>query len=114
MLLSCNSGNDNFYPTNCTEVYVYGLKVTVNDVMSNAIITDGLTVTSKGGNYEEQLMRLENYDFFVGVGEREGTYLIEITSNDYQMFTSANIIVSKTEDDCHVITKELEFALQPN
>ncbi len=49
----------------------------------------------------------------MGEGERDGTYIIEISSNDFQMFTLNNLVVEKTEDDCHVITEELEIVLQP-
>lgn len=114
LVASCNSDDDNSGPQNCTEVYIYGLKVTVKDNSNNAIITDGLTVTATEGSYEEELMRIENSDFFIGAGEREGTYIIEITSNDYQTYISDPVEVKKTEDDCHVITEEVEFFLESN
>lgn len=111
-LLSCNSDDPN--PQNCTEEYVYGLSVTVRDAVNNSIITEGITVTASDGSYEEQLMRIESSDNFFGAGEREGTYIIEVTSNDYQTFTSNPIVIGKTEDDCHVVTEILEFQLTPN
>ena len=113
-MLSCNSDDDNSGITICTEIFVYGLKVTVKNEVTNIIVTEGLTVTASEGSYEEQLMRIENSDYFIGAGEREGTYVIEITSNDYQTFTSNSIEVVLTDDGCHVITEELEFTLQPN
>ncbi len=114
LILSCNSDDDNSGSINCTEIFVYGLKVSVKNAVTDAIVTEGLTVTAKDGSYEEQLMSIENIDYFFGAGEREGTYVIEITSNDYQTYTSNNVVVEKTEDDCHVITEELELTLQPN
>lgn len=111
-LLSCNSDDPN--PQNCTEEYVYGLCVTVRDAVNNSIITESITVTASDGSYEEQLMRIESSDNFFGAGEREGTYIIEVTSNDYQTFTSSPIVVGRTEDDCHVVTEILEFQLLPN
>lgn len=114
LMLSCNPDDDNYNSVYCTEIFVYGLSVTVKDAVTDAIITEGITVTAKEGSYEEQLMRIENSDYFMGAGEREGSYIIEITSDDYQTFTSNTIVVEKTEDDCHVITEELEFVLQPN
>lgn len=111
-LLSCNSDDPN--PQNCTEEYVYGLSVTVRDAVNNSIITESLTITASDGAYEEELMRIENSDSFFGAGEREGTYIIEITSNNYQTFISDPIVVGRTEDDCHVVTEVLEFQLIPN
>ena len=114
MLLSCNSDDDNSYSINCTEIFVFGLKVTVKNAVTNAIVTEGLTVTADDGSYEEQLIRTENSNYFIGAGEREGTYVIEVISSTYQTFTSNNIVVGMTDDSCHVITEELEFVLQPN
>ncbi|APY08288.1 hypothetical protein BWZ20_08240 [Winogradskyella sp. J14-2] len=112
VLLSCNSDDPN--PQNCTEVYVFGLNITFKDANTQAIITDGITVTAKDGSYQEQLTRIEDSDYFLGAGEREGTYIIEVTSNNYQTFISNPILVDKTEDNCHVITRILEFQLTPN
>jgi len=114
LVLSCSSDDDNSNPNYCTEIFVYGLKVTIEDAVTNAIVTQGISVTAKEGSYEEQLMTIENSDYFIGAGEREGTYVIEITSNGYQTFTSNSIDVVMTDDGCHVITEELEFVLQPN
>lgn len=112
-LLSCNS-DDRSQQQFCTEEYVYGLKVTVKNSVTNIIITEGITIMASDGSYEEELMQIEGSDYFLGAGEREGTYVIEITSDDYQSFASNPIIVEKTEDDCHVITEDVEFFLQPN
>lgn len=114
VILSCNSDDDNTDSQYCTEIFVFGLKVTLKDAVTYAIVTEGLTVTARDGSYEEQLMRTENSNYFIGAGEREGTYVIEVISSTYQTFTSNNIVVVMTEDGCHVITEELEFALQPN
>jgi hypothetical protein len=114
LIASCNSDDDNSEPQNCTEVFIYGLKVTVKDITNNNIITEGVTVTATDESYMEELMRIENSDYFIGAGEREGTYVIEITSSDYVTFVSDPIEVEKTEDNCHVITKEVEFFLESN
>lgn len=111
-LLACNSDDSN--PQYCTEEYVYGLSITLRDAVDNTIITEGLTVTASDGFYEEELMRIENSNNFFGAGEREGTYIIEITSTNYQDFTSDPILVARTDDDCHVITEIIEFQLTPN
>ncbi|WP_138432712.1 hypothetical protein [Winogradskyella algicola] len=112
LMFSCNSDDSN--PQSCTEVYVFGLNITFKDANTQTIITDGITVTAKDGSYEEQLTMIEDSDYFLGAGEREGTYIIEVTSDNYQTFISNPILVDKTEDNCHVITQILEFQLTPN
>lgn len=112
ILISCSSDDTN--PQNCTEVYVFGLNVTIKDVNTQNILTEGITVTAKDGAYEEQLLRIEDSDYFLGAGEREGSYIIEVTSNNYQTLISNPILVERTEDGCHVITQVLEFQLIPN
>ncbi len=71
LLSSCNSDEDNS-SNYFTGSFVYGLKVTVKGGVSSVIVTDGLIVVSKNG-----------------------TYIIEILSNDFQMFTSNNVVVKK-------------------
>ncbi|MCK5401132.1 MAG: hypothetical protein KAJ28_05815 [Flavobacteriaceae bacterium] len=96
----------------CTEQFVYGLNVTVKNADTNDIITEGITVKAKDGNYEEELMYMDGFNSFIGAGERTGNYIIEITSNNYQTYTSEVIVVG--EDECHVIPRVLETLLQTN
>ena len=96
----------------CTEQFVYGLNVTVKNGDTNVIITEGITVIARDGNYEEELMNIEGIDNFFGAGERTGNYIIEITSNDYQTYISDVISVSANE--CHVIPVVIEVSLQIN
>jgi len=48
---------------------------------------------------------------FVGAGERPGTYIIHISAEGYQAFTSEEIQVMG--DECHVIPEARTFELQP-
>ena len=115
LLLNCNSDDVSEGPTQCcTEVLVYGLKVIVKDLVTANTITNGITITAEDGEYNEELFRSENSSYFTGAGESEGHYIVEVTSNNYQPFISNLISVEKTEDDCHVITQEIEVLLQPN
>lgn len=96
----------------CTEQFVYGLNITVKNADPNAIITEGITVTARDGNYEEVLVNMEGIDNFFGAGERAGNYIIEITSNDYQTYISD--VISVSADECHVIPVAIEVLLQIN
>ena len=96
----------------CTEEFVYGLQVTVRDITTNDPITNNITVIAKDGTYEEQLENMEGTIFYVGAGERPGIYIIEVTSPDYEDYTSETITVFS--DPCHVVTQRVEIMLQPN
>ena len=112
IVFSCSDSDDGDDQVNCTLELVYGLNVTVKDVNTNNIITENITVIITDGEYVEELMNTEGFDSFVGAGEREGSYIIEITSDSYQDFTSEVIEVGRTI--CHVVPESVEVLLQPN
>lgn len=105
---TCGNDDDIF----CTEVFVYGLSVTLKDANTGAIITEDVTISAIDGSYEETLMRIESSNSFLGAGERAGTYTLTIESPNYQNFTSESITVFA--DECHVIPEVLEIMLLPN
>jgi len=107
-MTQCNDDNQII----CTEQFVYGLNVTVRDANTNTIITEGISVIARDGDYEEELMQIESFDDFIGAGERPGNYTIEISGSNYQSFTSE--IINVGADECHVIGEVVEFHLQPN
>ncbi|PKA83030.1 hypothetical protein ATE92_1176 [Ulvibacter sp. MAR_2010_11] len=113
VICSCNKNNNDDGAIFCTEEFVYGLQVTVRDANTSAVLTAGeVTVTVTDGNYSETL---EFFDtVFLGAGERAGNYIITISGSNYQTFNSNTVTVSRTEDDCHVITEVLAFTVQPN
>lgn len=96
----------------CTEQFVYGLNVTVKDAITNEIVTEGIVVIARDGTYEEELMNIDSFDTFIGAGERPGNYTLEVTSLNYELFTSDVIQVGA--DECHVIGESVEILLQPN
>ena len=108
-LTTCEKDDDGII---CTTEFVYGLHITVKNANTNAIVVDGITVIARDGNYEEELININGSNNFIGAGERAGNYIIEITSNNFQTFTSETIVVGK--DECHVIPEILEVLLQPN
>lgn len=69
---SCKTNSDD-EDILCTEIFVYGLSVTLKDANTDALITEDVTVSGIDGSYEETLMRIESSNSFVGAGERAGT-----------------------------------------
>jgi len=107
---SCN--DDDIEDVFCTDIYVYGLNVTVRDASNNEILKEGITVIAKEGFYTEELMVTDSQDNFFGAGERQGIYIITVTGEGYETFVSETITVSG--DVCHVFPESSEVFLVPN
>lgn len=112
LAISCNSNDDNDGQTNCTDVFMYGLNVTVKDAVTDVTLQEGVLVKAVDGSYEETLQVEENPSaVFVGAGERAGSYVLTVSKAGYQTFTSQTITL--TADECHVIGQEITVELQP-
>jgi hypothetical protein len=110
--ISCNSNDDNAdNPTNCTEEFVYGLNVNVKDAATDAVLQEGVLVKAVDGSYVETLETVESIPTFLGAGERAGSYVITVSKDGYQTFTSP--VVTVKADICHVLTETLNVELQP-
>ena len=109
---ACSLDVDNPEESLCTQEFVYGLNVTVRDDKDNTIITEGITVIARNGDYAEELTVPEGLDIFIGAGERPGNYILEVTSDNYQPYISESIRVNA--DICHVIPRYIEILLSLN
>lgn len=107
IFLGCNDLNDDSF--HCTTEYVYGLNITLIDKETKAEITKDVKVTIQDGDYEEVLQGESS--LFYGAGERAGTYIVTVTSDNYKTFISDPITV--TEDACHVNSVSRTFELEP-
>ncbi|MDH7447262.1 hypothetical protein [Aquimarina sp. 2201CG14-23] len=101
-------------PVFCTEEARPGLEISVKDgINSDVFLVTGITVVATDNDYTETLENITNSNTFVGAFERTGTYIITISGDGYETFTSTiPIIVDK--DICHVITESREYILQSN
>ena len=105
---ACSDDDDNQTP--CTNVYTVGIVVSVSDVATAEVLSDGITVTATDGDYAEELELLQQTNKFYGAYERAGTYTITVSGAGYQPQTET---VTVTADECHVITQNVDIALQP-
>lgn len=108
---ACFCGNPDDNGVVCTEEFVYGLNVYVEDTQTNQVLTQGVTVIAVDNDYEETLMLIEGSNSFVGAGERDGVYILEISAVGYQTYTSEEIVLE--HDGCHVIPKIIDVDLIP-
>jgi hypothetical protein len=110
ILFSCKSDDDR--PILCTEEFVFGLSIEVLNADTNEPVVEGITVTARDGMYTEELQLTSDFQFYYGAGERAGNYIITISGDGYNEFTSEMIAVSA--DECHVITEFRSYSIQPN
>lgn len=109
MATQCNEDDNN--PVNCTQEARAGLNVTVQDAVSHAVLADGVTVQAIDGAYSETLERIPGSDVFSGAWERQGSYVLTVSKEGYQPYTSETITV--TADVCHVIPQNRTIQLIP-
>ena len=98
----------------CTQEAKAGLNITVKDAVTGDFLSSGVTVIAQDGSYTETLEQFPNEEVpvFIGAWGRAGTYIVTVSKEGYQTFTSEPIVV--TADICHVIPQQVTVALQPN
>lgn len=99
--VACETG------TACTEIYVYGLTVTVEEEDGTPICDAEVTATD--GSYRETLQATPGVCGYAGAGERAGTYLIRAERAGFQSAEIPNIVV--TRDECHVEPEAVALTL---
>jgi len=110
LLSTCNNNDDGVA---CTQEAKAGLNVTVSLGNLTTITGEGITVVAVDGSYSETLTYYdESNPVFSGAYEREGNYIITVSKEGFQTYTSGTITV--TSDICHVIPKMIQVNLQPN
>lgn len=108
IFLFCSSNKIDEIP--CTEEARAGLNITIKDAVTNQLLSSGITVIAKDGNYTETLEFFNvNNPVFSGAWEREGIYIVTVSGVEYVTFVSGAIIV--TSDECHVIPQQLQVVL---
>lgn len=107
---TCDNNDKNI---NCTTEAVAALSVTVSLGESNAHTTEGITVVATDGDYTETLQVEDATNpVFIGAFERQGNYIITVSKEGYQTYTSEMTVI--TRDQCHVIPELIHVALVAN
>jgi hypothetical protein len=98
----------------CTQEAKAGLNITVKDAVTDEFLSTGVTVVAQDGTYTETLEQFPNEEVpvFIGAWERVGTYVLTVSKEGYQTFTTEPIVI--TADVCHVIPQQITVELQPN
>jgi len=109
MAMQCNEDDEN--QVNCTMEARAGLNITVQDAVTHAVLTEGVSVVATEGAYSEMLELFTGSDVFSGAWERRGNYILTVSKSGYQTHTSETITV--TADVCHVIPQNRTVQLIP-
>jgi hypothetical protein len=108
MLSSCEDNeSENII---CTLNFVNGLDISLIEKSTGNIITGNVKIVAEDDNYTETMQSSENNASFTGAGERKGTYILTVTSDNYKTFISESITVNA--DECHVFTESRTFELE--
>jgi len=92
----------------CTEVFVFGVTLTLTDAAGDPVT--GATATLTSGTFSEIMQELSP-GVYSGAGERAGTYTMLIEANGFASQTVADIVVD--ENECHVIPVMRQVTLAP-
>ena len=98
----------------CTDLYAFGLSVSVSDGNTFQSICDA-TVTAVDGEYSETLQTGPSSGtscLYLGAGERPGTYTITAVKSGYMNATQSNVKV--VSDGCHVSGVAVKLTLVVN
>jgi hypothetical protein len=99
----------------CTLEYRMGLTIEVRDAGTGEPAAAGALGVARTGTYEEVLQGgrpgQDDALVLVGLGERPGTYAVEITRAGYETWAVEGVRIR--HDDCHVIPVRLVARLQP-
>ena len=90
----------------CTMEARSALMVTLVDAATGARVS-GATVRVTDGSHAENLAEFDGV--YSGAHERAGTYTIVVSHPGYQQWQRAGVVVE--EDECHVITEQVEAQL---
>ncbi|MHC4090564.1 MAG: carboxypeptidase-like regulatory domain-containing protein [Planctomycetota bacterium] len=93
----------------CTEIFAYGVNVTVTDQADEPVTGAVLTLTD--GAYSETMEELAEGEY-AGAGERAGTYTLVVGADGFEPATIEGIIVDA--DECHVIPQVRAVTLSPS
>lgn len=111
MATTCND-DDHYRNYPCTLEARAGLNVTVSLNGNPDITADGIAVTARDGNYIEDLFpNIPDTPNFSGAYERPGNYIVTVSKQGYQTYTSS--VVRVEADRCHVIPEQLSVNLVP-
>ena len=97
----------------CTTEAVAALNVTVRLGDSTIPTSEGVTVVATDGDYTETLLVQDTTNpVFIGAFERQGNYIVTVSKEGYQTYTSEMTII--TRDECHVIPELINVTLVAN
>jgi hypothetical protein len=102
-------------PVFCTDNFVWGIQVEVQDSVTSAPSASGAEVIARDGAYADTASYPPNRPDLddlplVGAGERAGTYTVTVRKSGFLDWERSDVVV--TADECHVRPVALTARLQ--
>jgi hypothetical protein len=99
----------------CTGVFVWGLRVTVQDSVTGAPAASGAQLIARDGAYADtSAFPPDRPDLdgqpLVAAGERPGTYTVTVRKSGFMEWVRTGVVV--TADECHVRPVDVAARLQ--
>jgi hypothetical protein len=107
--MTCGGCTTSSPPLECTDIFVYGLSVTVTNLKTGSPVT-GAALTLTDSAYSETMQEVAP-GHYVGAGERPGNYTLTIEAEGFSSVTITGLSV--VSDPCHVIPVGVEQSLSP-
>lgn len=100
----------------CTENFVFGLQVAVQDSSTGSAAASGAQLIAQDGAWADTVGFPPNrpdldVQPLVSAGERPGTYTVTVRKGGFRDWQRTGVVV--TADECHVHPVELTARLQP-
>lgn len=95
----------------CTDLFAYGLTVSVTDSSTQSAMSSGVSVVARDGSYVDSAAPFPGASTFALAGERAGTYSVTVRKVGYKDWVKSGIQVTK--DVCHVQPVGVTARLQP-
>lgn len=102
------SGEDSGDGTVCTEQYVYGLTVSVQDEAGGPVSGATVTAVDQVGTPQTDFEDAGDSGTFMGLGEATGTFTVTISKAG---FVTQETSVTLESDGCHVVPQILDITL---
>ncbi len=113
-MLSCGSDDNNESdPVICPTIAFPAFEIQITDAGTGIPLSDVMITVREGDTFEEILEESSGIPgTYLGVFEREGSYILVIERTNFQTIITESITVGRLDDECNTLdTQELFFSL---
>lgn len=113
-IFSCGSDDNNESdPVICPTIAFPAFEIQITDAGTGIPLSEVMITAREGDTFEEILEESASLPgTYLGVFEREGSYVLVIERTNFQTIITESITIGRLEDECNTLdTQELSFSL---